>query len=130
MHNKNLLIVHVPNNTNNNNGEFHLVRDGALLLQGIFNTSFLDGNADQLDLITDDILNTLPESVKHDIQDGSTYIFKVAKEVKEAVQAVSNAVKNPNIVTKVIAAKESIDAVVSVVKAVKAVKKAKASKKK
>jgi hypothetical protein len=125
MKKSNVIILHRSNDQNNTNGEFHVIRDGIAIIQGIFNTAFLDKHAADLEEVTNDLFNDLPADVQSQLVNGSTYVLNIAKESQEAVQAVMAAAKNPNIVTGIKAAKETIEAGIAIGKGVAAIKKAK-----
>jgi hypothetical protein len=125
MSKSNVIILHRSNDQNNTNGEFHVIRDGIAIIQGIFNTAFLDKHAADLEEVTNDLFNDLPADVQSQLVNGSTYVLNIAKESQEAVQAVMAAAKNPNIVTGIKAAKETIEAGIAIGKGVAAIKKAK-----
>jgi hypothetical protein len=125
MKKSNVIILHRSNDLNNNNGEFHVIRDGIAIIQGIFNTAFLDKHAADLEEVTNDLFNDLPADVQSQLVNGSTYVLNIAKESQEAVQAVMAAAKNPNVITGIKAAKETIEAGIAIGKGVSAIKKAK-----
>ena len=125
MSKSNVIILHRSNDVNNNNGEFHIVRDGIAIIQGIFNTAFLDKHAQDLDEVSNDLFNDLPADVQSQLVNGSTYVLNIAKESEEAVQAVMAVAKNPNVITGIKAAKETIEAGIAIGKGVAAIKKAK-----
>ena len=125
MSKSNVIILHRSNDQNNTNGEFHVIRDGIAIIQGIFNTAFLDKHAQDLDEVSNDLFNDLPADVQSQLINGSTYVLNIAKESQEAVQAVMAAAKNPNVITGIKAAKETIEAGIAIGKGVAAIKKAK-----
>jgi len=125
MSKSNVIILHRSNDLNNNNGEFHVIRDGIAIIQGIFITAFLDKHAADLEEVSNDLFNDLPADVQSQLVNGSTYVLNIAKESKEAVEAVMAVAKNPNIVTGIKAAKETIEAGIAIGKGVAAIKKAK-----
>jgi hypothetical protein len=130
MSKSNVIILHRSNDQTNNNGEFHVIKDGIAIIQGIFNTAFLDKHAQDLDEVSNDLFNDLPADVQSQLINGSTYVLNIAKESQEAVQAVIAAAKNPNVITGIKAAKETIEAGIAIGKGVAAIKKAKQAVKK
>jgi hypothetical protein len=127
MSKSNVIILHRSNDQTNNNGEFHVIRDGIAIIQGIFNTAFLDKHGKDLEEVSNDLFNDLPADVQSQLINGSTYVLNIATESQQAVEAVMAAVKQPNIITGIKAAKETIEAGIAIGKGVAAIKKAKQS---
>jgi hypothetical protein len=127
MSKSNVIILHRSNDQTNNNGEFHVIKDGIAIIQGIFNTAFLDKHGKDLEEVSNDLFNDLPADVQSQLINGSTYVLNIATESQQAVEAVMAAVKQPNIITGIKAAKETIEAGIAIGKGVAAIKKAKQS---
>ena len=127
MSKSNVIILHRSNDQTNNNGEFHVIKDGIAIIQGIFNTAFLDKHGKDLEEVSNDLFNDLPADVQSQLVNGSTYVLNIATESQQAVEAVMAAVKQPNIITGIKAAKETIEAGIAIGKGVAAIKKAKQS---
>lgn len=127
MSKSNVIILHRSNDQTNNNGEFHVIKDGIAIIQGIFNTAFLDKHGKDLEEVSNDLFNDLPADVQSQLVNGSTYVLNIATESQQAVEAVLAAVKQPNIITGIKAAKETIEAGIAIGKGVAAIKKAKQS---
>jgi hypothetical protein len=125
MSKSNVIILHRSNDQTNNNGEFHVIKDGIAIIQGIFNTAFLDKHGKDLEEVSNDLFNDLPADVQSQLVNGSTYVLNIATESQQAVEAVLAAVKQPNIITGIKAAKETIEAGIAIGKGVAAIKKAK-----